>query len=156
MNILSITALFIALVFFVLMWNAALLWFVRRGLQKVADRGAKHKEYVNLFLVDFKVSLGHLESLTNSATEWSSRARKHVHSLEGSSNTAENWLRYSLAKLDFNVDKVSERLDNKTKGFKSTLLEPLFRTATVLQGTTALLELLMSLRRSKGGSPPSN
>ena len=141
--------LFIVLVFVVLAWNAALLWFIRRGLQQAADRAARQEEQLKSFFGDLKVGIRHLESVSGAATEWSGRARERVQDLEGDFDRADNWVRYGLAKLEFNVDKVSERLTDKTQGIKSAISEPLFRTATVVQGVKALLELLTTRNRIK-------
>ena len=114
------------------------------------------EQHLRSFFEDLKAGLSHLESASGTATEWSGRARERVHGLEGNFERADNWVRYGLAKLDFNVDKVSERLENKTQGIKSAIWEPLFQTATVVQGVKALLELVMIRKRGEDerASPP--
>jgi len=146
---------FIALVFLVLTWNAALLWFIRRGLQQAADRAARQEEQLQSFFGDLKAGISHLESVSATATQWSGQARERVQDLEGDFDRADNWVRYGLAKLDFNVDKVSERLDDRTREIKSAISGPLFQTATVVQGVKALLELLTIRNKSRKNSPPA-
>jgi hypothetical protein len=155
MDIPLITTFFIALVFFVLAWNAALLWFVRRGISRAAERAAAREEQISRFIEDLKSGLDHLEAVSEKATEWSSAAREGARSLSDDFDRADNWVHYGLAKLDFNVDKVSERMDDNTQQIKSSIWEPLFRTATVVQGVKALLELVMIRKKHDGISPPA-
>jgi hypothetical protein len=156
---------FMALVLFVLVWNAALLWFIHLQLKQSAGQAEQVAPAVGTFLGDLRNDLGRLEAASARATEWSAAARERVKMLEGDFDRADNWMRYGLANVDFEVNKVSERLDEETQRVKTAIEEPLFQTATVVQGVHALLELALAIRqravprrraKSRGSNPSAN
>ncbi len=88
------------------------------------------------------MALEKAELASNRAADWSGQVRERVVEAGGNVDRVENWLGYSMAKIDFNVDRVSNEITAGTDRIKAAVSEPLFRTGTVVQGIKALLELL--------------
>ena len=135
-------ALFVALVFVVLVWNTALLWFVYRAAARAVDRAARYQHYSSQVIEGLRGTLEKAEVASDRATEWSGQLRERVAEASGNVDRVENLLGYGLAKIDFNVDRVSKEINDGANRIKAAVSEPLFRTGTVVHGIKALLELL--------------
>ena len=147
-------ALFIALVFLVLLWNTLLLWFVHRALARSTDQVSRYQHHCDQLIKGLGVALEKAELASGRAAEWSGQIRERVVDAGGNVNRVENWLGYSMAKLDFNVDRVSKDITGRVARIQAAVSEPLFRTGTVVQGIKAFLELLTLVQPDHEPRPP--
>lgn len=147
-------ALFIALVFLALFWNTLLLWFVYRALARSTDQVSRYQHHCYRLIKGLGVTLEKAELASGRAAEWSGQIRERVVDAGGNVNRVENWLGYGMAKLDFNVDRVSKDITGRVDRIQAAVSEPLFRTGTVFQGIRAFLELLTLGQPDQEGRNP--
>ena len=87
-------------------------------------------------------TISRVEAASGRATEVSARARQRVGDFGGDLDRAQNWFRFGLAKVDFEMDRISGGVQEGTDKVKSAVSEPLFRTGAIVQGIRAVLELV--------------
>ncbi len=134
--------LFVALVFLVLFWNTLLLWFVYRALARSTDRFTRYQRHCSQLIKGMGIALEKAELASHRAAGWSGQIRERALEAGGNVDRAENWLGYGMAKLDFTVDRVSKEITGGVDRINATVSAPLLRTATVVHGIKAFLELL--------------
>ena len=142
--------IFIALVAIVLVWNAALLWALYRGLSRSVTRVERMEGPMASVIGTFRSTISRVEAASGRATEVSARARQRVSDFGGDLDRAQNWFRFSLAKVDFEIDRISEGVREGTDKVKSAVSEPLFRAGEIVQGIRAVLGLVTI---SRGDGP---
>ena len=145
--------LFIVLIFLVLAWNTVLLWFLYRAAARTADKVSKYRHQCSAMIEGLRIVLEKAEFASDRATDWSGQGRQRMVEVDGNVHRAENWLQYGLAKISFNVDRLTLELDSRTRRVKAAVSEPLFRTGIVVQGVKVILELLA---RGRGGTGPKS
>ena len=145
--------LFIVLIFLVLAWNTVLLWFIYRAAARSADKVSKYRHQCSAVIEGLRIVLEKAELASDQATDWSGQIRQRMVDVDGNVQRAENWLQYGLAKISFNVDRVTQELDSRTRRAKTAVSEPLFRMGAVVQGVRAILELLT---HGRGGTGPKS
>ena len=146
--------LFIALVFLVIFWNTLLLWFIYRSLARSTDQIARYQGHCYQLIQGLGVALEKVERASSRAADWSGQLREKSVVAAGNVEGVENWLGYGMAKLDFNVDRVSKKITGRADRIKRTVSEPLFRAGTIVQGIKAVLELLAWARPDQSGPSP--
>ena len=134
--------LFVALVFLVLAWNTLLLWFVYRTLARSVNNFARYQGHCHRLIKGLDVALQKAELASGRAAGWSAQIRERALEASRNVNRAKSWLGYGIAKLDFNVDRVSKEITDGADRINAAVSEPILRTATVVHGVKALLELL--------------
>jgi hypothetical protein len=133
---------FFALAAVALTGNAAILWAIWHAFRQAARRAeANRTQYARLTsaLVD---SLKTLEQGTTQLAVRSGEVRDAVVGIDNNLGRADNWARYGLAKLDFNADRVAQKLGSKTRHVAGGLREPLYKTAAAVHAVKAILELV--------------
>jgi len=147
--------LFIGLVFVVLAWNTMLIWVLARVLRRLAVRTARYQHLSADAIGALGARIEQAGSASAHMVGWSRQARERVGGVNRDFGRAANWIHYGLARIDFNVERASEELDAATKKVSARVAEPLYRTATVIQGVKALLELITLRQRSGDDGPKS-
>ena len=145
--------LFIVLIFLVLAWNTVLLWFIYRAVARSADKVSKYRHQCSAVIEGLRIVLEKAAFASDRATDWSGQIRQRMVDLDGNVQRAENWLQYGLAKINFNVDRVTQELDSRTRRAKTAVSEPLLRVEMVVQDVRAILELL---GRGRGETGPKS
>ena len=147
-------ALFIVLVFLVLFWNTLLLWFVYRALARSTGQITQYQRHCYQLIKGLGLALEKAGLVSGRAADWSGQIRERVVDASGNVDRVENWLGYGMAKLSFNIDRVSKEITNGADRIKAAVSEPLFRTGTVVQGIKAFLELLTLVQPDHEPRPP--
>ena len=140
--------LFVGLVALVLTWNLGLLWSIRRSLGQVASRfqtvGSKLEQ-------TFRVSNGTMQEkagawanllvdLSSHAVTLSDRLKNTVARLPAVLDSAQTQVQFSLAKIDAQMDRVSQDISGNADKIKSAALEPLLRAGSVASGILKVLK----------------
>jgi len=134
--------IFVALVSLVLLWNTALLWALLKGLSRSAEKATRFKGSSGKVLETLKTTVLHAESVSSKATGYSGKALEKVTDLGGDVDRAENWLRYGLAKMDFETNRISDGVRDATDRAKEAAAEPLIQAGAIVHGVKAVLELV--------------
>jgi hypothetical protein len=134
--------IFLALVSVVLIWNTVLLWALFKGLSRSAEKATRLEGPSEKLLRVLRSTVLHAESVSAKATDYSSKAREKAVDLGGDFDRAQNWFRFGLAKMDFEMNRVSEGVRDATVRAKEAAEEPLSRAGAVVHGVKAVLELI--------------
>ena len=146
---------FIALVFVTILMGNAVLLYVLFGFVRPLAKGLQDEEPSVRTVRDLHAALEELQTWSAGLAEWSAKASRGMVRVGEECGRADNFLQYGLAKLDFNVDKASARLEHRTQEVIDTVSEPLERAAAVVQGVKALLEILELGIPRNGAGPRS-
>ncbi len=147
-------ALFIALVFVALVSNTLLLWFLYRALARFADQSARYQRRCYQVIKGIGVALEKAELASGRAAAWSGQVRESVVEASGNVDRIENYLGYGMAKIHFNVDRISNEITGRADRIHEAVSEPLNRTGSVVRGIKAILELLTLGRPDDEGRFP--
>ncbi len=134
--------MFIALVAVVLVWNAALLWALYRRMSRSVAKAEEMEGPMTSVIGSLRGTITRVEAVSARATEVSATARQRVGGFGGDLDRAQNRFRYGLAKLDFEMDRISGGVQDGTDKVKSAVSEPLSRAGAIVQGIRAILELV--------------
>ncbi len=133
---------FVALVSLVLLWNTALLWTLFREMSRYARKANDLEGPSEKLLETLRTTVLQAESVSAKATGYSGKAREKVADLRGDLDRTENWVRFGLAKMDFEMDRISERVRDTADRAKQVAGEPLSRAGAIVHGLKAMLELV--------------
>ena len=143
-------ALFMGLMLFVVAWNAALLWMIRQRLKRAADAADLWGPKARAAAADLNDRLERLEAASAKAAELSARARARFVAAREHLDRADNRLRYGLATIDYEADRLSERVEGETRRIQGRLAEPLAHTAAGVRSFRGVLAFLDGLLRRFG------
>ena len=142
--------IFIALVAIVFVLNAALFWALYRSLSRSVTRAERMDGPITSVIGTLRSTISRVEAASGRATEVSAIARQRVGDFGGDLDRAQNWFRFGLAKVDFEMDRISEGVQKGTDKVKSAVSEPLLRAGEIVQGIRAVLGLVTI---SRGDGP---
>ena len=134
--------IFVALVSLVLLWNTALLWALLKGLSRSAEKATRLSGSSEKVFETLRTTVLQAESASAKATGYSRKAREKVADLGGDFDRAEDWFRYGLAKMDFEMNRMSEGVRDASDRAKEAAAEPLSRAGAIVHGVKAVLELV--------------
>ena len=100
------------------------------------------------------VALEKAELASGRAAAWSGQVRESVVEASGNVDRIENYLGYGMAKIHFNVDRISNEITGRADRIHEAVSEPLNRTGSVVRGIKAILELLTLGRPDDEGRFP--
>lgn len=126
--------------------NAVVLWALYRRLSQSASHADRMKRTLSAAITTLRGALQHAEIISGRATMVSSRARRRVDDLSVELDQANNWFHYGMAKLDFELNRISSGINKGTEKVQSVVSGPLFRAGSIAQALRAALEFLTLYR----------
>ena len=142
--------LFMGLMLVFVACNAVFLWMMRRRLKRTADAADHWGPKTRAAAADLKDHLERLEAASAKAAELSAGARARVVTAQEHLDRADNRLRYGLATIDYEADRLSERVDGEARRIQGRLAEPLAHTAAGVRSFRGVLAFLDGLLRRFG------
>jgi len=139
----------LALVFISLVLNTAFMVYIWSSLKRASDQMNRRGAGIERSLTVMRDGAEALERASAQAREWSAAARERTHEVDADLERAEDWCRYGLAKVDFKVDRASEKLHEVTDQVCEKVRDPLYQTSTFIQGLKFLLELIDRGKRTE-------
>ena len=154
--------IYLAVVFVSLVLNAVIIAYLYFLLSQAEAWMASRKTRIDAVLGALGTTADGLAEASAAAADWSGRVRDEVEDLEPKMLEASSHVGYTLAKIDFEVDRftatATDRLRSVTKRTKEKVAGPLTEVIAVIQGARALGHLVSvaaqySEKTAEEGSP---
>lgn len=156
--------IFLAVVFVSLALNTVIIAYLYRVLGQAQARLEAQRGRVDSVLGALGTTVEGLAEASTAAADWSGRIRDDVENLEPKLLEASSRVGYTLAKIDFEVDRFAatarDRARSVAKRTKEKVAGPLTEVIAIIQGARALGHLVSLAaehrenRPEEGGSTP--
>jgi uncharacterized protein YukE len=126
---------------------------IYRSMRRGADRAGQICVQADAVMAELRGGIERLDAVSSDVAAWSGAAVDGAREWERNLAAAAERLHYGLARLDWNVDRAAERIEEEADALEAAIRRPLARAATQMGTARLILECLCHFIAHR--SPPA-